>query len=192
MKVLVTNNIATDLDITNGACGEIIDIILHPDEPTLHSGSIVHLRHLPICILVKLTRTRASILNNLDEHVVPIKPLSTTIQIDLSMMGTSKARRSVVQRQFPITPAYAFTDYHSQGQTISYVIVDLASPPSGSLSLFNIYVALSRSSGRSTIRLLRDFDNQLFTQSFEPSLIQEDERLELLDRKTESRQQKKN
>ena len=96
MKVLVTNNIVTDLDITNGARGEIIDIILHPDEPTLHSGSIVHLRHLPICILVKLTRTRASILNNLDEHVVPIEPLSTTIQIDLLTMETGKARRSVV------------------------------------------------------------------------------------------------
>ena len=97
MKVLVTNNIVTDLDITNGARGEIIDIILHPDEPTLHSGSIIHLRHLPICILVKLTQTRASILNNLDKHVVPIELLSTTIQIDLSTIRTSKARCSVVR-----------------------------------------------------------------------------------------------
>ncbi|KAH9943738.1 hypothetical protein B0H21DRAFT_695357, partial [Amylocystis lapponica] len=53
--------------------------------------------------------------------------------------------------------AYAFTDYRSQGQTISFVIVDIASPPSGSdLTLFNVYVALSRSSGRHSIRLLRD------------------------------------
>ncbi|KAI0250296.1 hypothetical protein BJV78DRAFT_1128109, partial [Lactifluus subvellereus] len=87
-----------------------------------------------------------------------------------------------------ITPAYAFTDYRSQGQTISHVIVDLAAPPSGSLSLFNVYIALSRSSGRSTIRLLRDFDDHLFTQAFEPELLQEDERLEALDRKMESRQ----
>ncbi|KAI0245278.1 hypothetical protein BJV78DRAFT_1139636, partial [Lactifluus subvellereus] len=49
-----------------------------------------------------------------------------------------------------ITPAYTFTNYCSQGQTISHVIVDLASPPLGSLSLFNVYVALSRSSGQST------------------------------------------
>ncbi|KAJ7770381.1 hypothetical protein B0H14DRAFT_2383013, partial [Mycena olivaceomarginata] len=47
--------------------------------------------------------------------------------------------------------AYAFTDYRSQGQTIPYVLVDIASPPTGKLSLFNLYVALSRSSGRETI-----------------------------------------
>ena len=33
--------------------------------------------------------------------------------------------------------------------------------PSGT-SLFNLYVALSRSSGKSTIRMLRDFDERIF------------------------------
>ncbi|KAI0245741.1 hypothetical protein BJV78DRAFT_1084553, partial [Lactifluus subvellereus] len=122
-------------------------------------------------------------LEDLEENVVPIQPLSTNVQVEMSGMQTGKVRRNVVRRQFPITPAYAFTDYRSQGQTISHVIVDLASPPSGSLSLFNVYVyvALSRSSGRSTIRLLRDFDNELFAHSFDPDLLQEDERLEALD-----------
>ncbi|KZT28687.1 hypothetical protein NEOLEDRAFT_1057849, partial [Neolentinus lepideus HHB14362 ss-1] len=32
MKVMVTQNIATDLDITNGVRGEIIDVVLYPDE----------------------------------------------------------------------------------------------------------------------------------------------------------------
>ncbi|KAJ7936582.1 hypothetical protein B0H13DRAFT_1587494, partial [Mycena leptocephala] len=40
----------------------------------------------------------------------------------------------------------------SQDQTIPYVLVDIASPPSGKLSLFNLYVALSRSSGLETIQ----------------------------------------
>ncbi|KAJ3995131.1 hypothetical protein F5050DRAFT_1574222, partial [Lentinula boryana] len=43
-----------------------------------------------------------------------------------------------------LTLAYAFTDYRAQGQTIAPVIIDIASPPTGSLNLFNIYVALSR------------------------------------------------
>ncbi|KAI5984330.1 hypothetical protein EDD15DRAFT_2115244, partial [Pisolithus albus] len=43
-----------------------------------------------------------------------------------------------------ITAAYAFTDYRSQGQTLDSVIVDIATPPSGGLNLFNLYVALSR------------------------------------------------
>ncbi|KAF9025492.1 hypothetical protein BDZ89DRAFT_953776, partial [Hymenopellis radicata] len=75
-----------------------------------------------------------------------------------------------------ITPAYAFTDYRSQGQTISSVIVDLARPPSGKLSLFNMYVAPSRSSGRDTIRV----DEETLKGGHEPELMEEDERLEAL------------
>ncbi|KAL1709675.1 hypothetical protein EV121DRAFT_252694 [Schizophyllum commune] len=59
---------------------------------------------------------------------------------------------TIHRRQLPITPAYAFTDYRAQGQTLPSVIVDIAKVPSGKLNLFNVYVALSRSSGRSTIR----------------------------------------
>ncbi|KIL55962.1 hypothetical protein M378DRAFT_113643 [Amanita muscaria Koide BX008] len=94
-------------------------------------------------------------------------------------------QRTVKRRQFPVTAAYAFTDYRSQGQTLPYVIVDIASPPFGSLNLFNLYVALSRSSGRETIRLLRDFDPQLFRQRHDVNLLAEDDRLEKLNRKTQ-------
>lgn len=41
---------------------------------------------------------------------------------------------------------YAFMDYRSQGQTLPHVIINIASPPTGTLTLFNLYVALSRSS----------------------------------------------
>ena len=57
-----------------------------------------------------------------------------------------------------MTSGYAFTDYKAQGQTIEYVIIDIRKPPTRSLSAFSVYVALSRSRGRDTIRLLRDFD----------------------------------
>ncbi|KAF8061430.1 hypothetical protein FPV67DRAFT_1422940 [Lyophyllum atratum] len=80
-----------------------------------------------------------------------------------------------------MTGAYAFTDYRSQGQTLPYVIINIASPPTGTLTLFNLYVALSRSSGRSTIRLLRDFDDALFKVSHDPTLMMEDDRMDKLD-----------
>ena len=83
----------------------------------------------------------------------------------------------MTRTQFPITGAYSFTDYRAQGQTIPYVVVDIASPPTSGLSLFNLYVALSRSSGRNTIRLLRDFDDDMFLQAHVPDLLEEDERL---------------
>ncbi|KAI0720528.1 hypothetical protein C8T65DRAFT_562128, partial [Cerioporus squamosus] len=53
-----------------------------------------------------------------------------------------------------MTAAYAFTDYRAQGQTIPYVIIDIATPPPpGNLSLFSLYVALSRN--------LMQFDDRL-------------------------------
>ena len=46
MKVMVTENIKSDLDVKNGARVEIVDIILHPDEPPLSSELIITLKHL--------------------------------------------------------------------------------------------------------------------------------------------------
>ena len=176
MKVMVTNNLQTDLDITNGARGVITDIILDPDEPELGEDPTVTLKYLPACILVRLLRTRAGQLPGLESGVIPIQRVSSAMQIKV---GKDKTR-TVTRTQYPITGAYSFTDYRSQGQTIAHAIIDIAPPPTGKLSLFNLYVALSRSSGRDTLRLLRDFDDNMFLQCHEVELMEEDERLERL------------
>ena len=59
-----------------------------------------------------------------------------------------------------------------------YVIIDITTPPTASLSLFNLYVALSRSSGRATIRLLHDFEDRIFLKRHDEELLNEDEMLE--------------
>jgi hypothetical protein len=68
----------------------------------------------------------------------------------------------------------------------AHVIVDIASPPSGKLSLFNLYIALPRSSGQENIRLLQEFNGEIFLGAREPELVLEDvdERLDDLDGKT--------
>ena len=91
--------------------------------------------------------TRATQLEGLEESVLPILPIVKTVQIKVPVAQGKLHTWTVHQCQFPMTVAYAFTDYRSQGQIIPYVMVDLASPPSGKLSLFNLYVALSQSSG---------------------------------------------
>ena len=84
-------------------------------------------------------------------------------------------------------PLYtAFTDYRSQGQTIQNAIIDIASPPTGTLTPFNIYVALSRSWGREGIHLLRDFDEKLLTRHPSEFLRAEDERLARMNEETEN------
>ncbi|CAK5281207.1 unnamed protein product [Mycena citricolor] len=178
MEVLVTNNIETDLDLTNGARGIIQSIVLHPDEGELGHETIVMLKKLPAYILVRFERTKAARLAGLDMGVLPIEPAKTTYRVKTTISGGAAVTKTIQRRQFPLTGAYAFTDYRSQGQTLKNVLVDIATPPSGGLSLFNVYVALSRSSGRETIRLLRDFDDATFEKGHDVALLQEDARLE--------------
>lgn len=185
-KVLVTQNIETDLDIANGTRGEIVDIVLDEREPAIDpSGDVVNLKYPPAYILVKLNKTRLKQLRGLDECVIPIRPTVQKMRINIPGARGKTKTRTVTRTQYPITPAYAFTDYRSQGQTILAVIVDLAKPPSGKLMIFNMYVALSRSSGQRTIRLLRDVV-EVLKSGHEPELMQEDDRLEALNEGTKN------
>jgi PIF1-like helicase len=180
MKVMVTFNVKTELDIANGARGEVTNIVLDEREPPVAKDAAkFQLKYPPAYVLVKLQRTKAAQLRGLPEGVVPIVPMVKKFSIQVG-----KHQRTVTRTQLPITAAYAFTDYRSQGQSIPCVIVDIATPPTGGLTPFNAYVQLSRSSGSSTIRLLRDFDNKLFTQHPSEFLRLEDLRLENLDKKT--------
>ena len=52
-------------------------------------------------------------------------------------------------------------------------------------SLFNLYISPSRSFGHE-IRLLWDFNDEMFLQAHEPKLIEEDERLEQMDLATKA------
>ncbi|KIK38223.1 hypothetical protein CY34DRAFT_41230, partial [Suillus luteus UH-Slu-Lm8-n1] len=118
-------------------------------------------------------------LPGLQRHEIPLKPSTHQFSIN------SKPRYTVTRRQLPLTPGYAFTDIKSQGQTMDYVIVDIGKTTSFGLSPINAYVALSRSRGRHTIRLLRDFENNLFTRHPSQDLRLEDARLDVLARCTE-------
>lgn len=198
MKVMVTLNINTDIDVVNGTRGEIVDIVLDPEEEAIDpTQRVVRLKKPPLCVLVKLGHTRLECLPGLEEGVVPVECIQKTFRLAIPQEGTKTVSTEIPsvqlkandvqvrRRQLPITAAYAFTDYRAQGQTLSSVIVDIAKPPSGSgLTLFNLYVALSRSSGRDTIRLLRDFDEDTFFRPIDPALVREDERLAKLNEKT--------
>ena len=136
MKVMVTQNVITDLDITNGAQGTIIDIWLHPDEPPICDlQPKVELKYLPLCVLVKLDHTRTSQLTGLEECVIPVEPATQPYRISYQSPEGNALTRTVRHRQFPITAAYAFTDYRSQGQTLPAMIVDIATPPTGKYNI---------------------------------------------------------
>jgi hypothetical protein len=63
-----------------------------------------------------------------------------------------------------MTGIYGFMDFRAQGQTLNCSMIDIGKPPTGELTAFNAYVALSRGHGREDIRLLRDFEDSIFTK----------------------------
>ncbi|CAE6460954.1 unnamed protein product, partial [Rhizoctonia solani] len=86
-----------------------------------------------------------------------------------------------MERAITSNTSLCFYQPHSQRQAILYIIVNLATPPSGSLTPFNGYVTLSRSQTVKTARLLQDFDDKLFTTPPSEHLALEDRRLKELD-----------
>ncbi len=176
MRAMVLINIATEADIANGTRGIIQDIILDSRETIPESSAMeVKLKYPPAAIIFKPdVPSDDCIFPGLTKGLIPIIPSEGGFTIHLQNGSTTHVHR----RQLALTPAYAFTHHKCQGQTIEYVIVDLGKPPSGTLDPFNAYVALSRSRGRGTIRLLRRGESDLFTTH--PSvneLKREDERL---------------
>jgi hypothetical protein len=182
MRVMVTRNISTAANLSNGSRGRIVDIILDPREPPVDKRAIeekrTYLHYPPILVIVKLDFCELPQLPGLPPCHVPLSPVNCKFT-----MGSTPSTR-ITRRQLPLIPAYAFTDFKSQGQTIEHVLVDIGKTTCFALSPFNAYVALSRSRGRETIRLLRDFDDKLFIRHPSEDLRIEDERIDALAKET--------
>jgi hypothetical protein len=186
MKAMVLQNIATEADLTNGTRGQVAEIVLDSREDQMQRDDetgFTHLRYPPAMVMFKPDKACLTRFDGVPNGLIPIFP--TTQKFNIKQQGEAPTR--LKRRQLAIVASYAFTDYKSQGQTIEQVIIDLAKPPTGSLSPFSAYVALSRNRGRKSIRLLRDFDDELFTKHPSEMLRDEDERLEGCDAATRLR-----
>lgn len=182
MKAMVTTNISTEVDLANGSQGVVEDIILDPRETLEVSDSkIIRLEYPPAVVLFKPLFCCDRKFPGLENRVIPIFPTRTSFNLG------GRSGRRVDREQISLTPAYAFTGFKSQGQTIKNVVVNLARPPSGGINGFHAYVALLRSRGTKTIRLLQDFDEKLFTIHPNEHLRTEDARLEHLEKETQKR-----
>ena len=75
------NNVETDLNMTNGTQGTIVNIVLHPDEPPLGDKPIVYLKYLPSYLLMKVSCTHASKLKGSNDAVIPVEVESSSMHI---------------------------------------------------------------------------------------------------------------
>lgn len=189
MKAMVLLNLATEADIANGTRGIIQDIVFDPREgPHQEDEDGIHkLQYPPAMILFKPDKGTNIKFEGLPDGVIPLTPSRATFKTT----GRSGKVYKIRRKQYAMTAGYAFTDYKSQGQTIEYVIIDISTPPTGQVTPFSVYVALSRSRGRDTIRILRDFDVELFQRHPSEELRKDMRRLESLNEKTREEWEKR-
>jgi hypothetical protein len=144
-------------DVANGTHREILNIVLNEQEPGVDPDvATIKLQFPPCYVLVKLEQMKARQLEGLPEHVIPIAPISKSFTIHLNSQ-----KLQIMRSQLLMTPAYTFTDYHGQGQTIIPRLIDIGPPPSGGSMPLKMYVALSWGQPHKTIWLPQDFDDKI-------------------------------
>jgi hypothetical protein len=97
----------------------------------------------------------------------------------------SRGKRKATFNQFPVTLAYAITDYKCQGETyFDGLLTDLHKPLTGSTQAASLYVQLSRVQSLQQLSIMRDFDPAELRTPLSEDLIDELEWEEEMDKMT--------
>jgi hypothetical protein len=122
------------------------------------TGERIYLQYLPLCVLFKPSWTTSPPIPGVPAGFYPMFPRTDQFSITTSLAeGTVRVHHA----QYDLISAYAFTHEKSQGQTLAPVICDISMPARPSMKIEGLYVCLSRSSGRQTVRILRPFDERI-------------------------------
>jgi ATP-dependent exoDNAse (exonuclease V) alpha subunit len=168
MRVMITENVAIGANVVNGAEGVLKDIKYEED----HEG-----RRFAVCAYVHISGCCLAA-PGLEPEVVPIVPVKTSFQY--SQVG--HAPFSISRTQLPLLPAYAYTDYKSQGRSLPLVLLDLT----GCNTLQSLYVMLSRATSLQNLAVIRWFSPAIISKRLSAEFRSEFERLQLLDMQTET------
>lgn len=102
--------------------------------------------------------------------IFQIVAIRDSSKIPIEFRKTVTAQR----KPLPLTPAYAFIEYRSQGQSITYVIIEITAPPSEGLTPLKAYVALSRNVSRTNASLFWNFQDIFFKMAPNENLANKD------------------
>ena len=170
MKVMVTENISLSLGVVNGMEGVVRKVQYDLDSDGRRYAVLVYLYIEDSDIHIE----------GLPDGVIPIFPISKRISyVRLAEFGLKV--KSFMRTQVPLIPAYAYTDFKSQGRTLIRVRVDLQSARGQ-----GVYVMLSRVKSLSGLLILRDFSASRLYQRPSEELRNELMRLDNLDEITSS------
>jgi len=182
MKVVLTVNICVPDGLANGAQGTLRQIVYDKDSVDLSSqrGKIIVLKCPPKYVVIELFDKSPGSYEGLPPNHVPIYPLKRGCVYTFWRHDGSKIQRNFQRWQLPLAPAFAFTDYKCQGQTLKKVIVDLAND-NGNIST---YVMLSRVQKLENLLILRPFKESVLETQLSPALEAEFKRLDECAEKT--------
>ena len=145
---MITDNIDIPLGLVNGAIVEFYGFA-DSDGALIRDEIIVT---PPAYMLIKLNHDVGVeiALPGLPPSVIGIEPISITYKAGL--------RKAVTCSQFPITLAYAITDYKCQRQTFTWIVVDLKKLREGYSLTFSSYIQLSQVKTLTCLFILHFFD----------------------------------
>ena len=161
--LVITKNLShLPVPLVNGTVVEFYGLC-NDANGKLASSNIID---LPSYILVRLRAENKIIqIPGLPINVVPVWPES--FRYDAGHGRWAKLR------QFPVTLAYAITDFKSQSQTYEWLRVDIKRPHMGTACIMSPYVQLSRGQSLQRLSILRPFDPDDLRAPIPKELIEE-------------------
>jgi hypothetical protein len=203
MPVLLTDNIACELGLSNGTQGIFRELIYDDQEDPgglkvkseVFPSNTIYIQK-PLYALVEINTSQVETsLDGLRPKLIPIPLIKKQFTVSIQQLfgrllervqGEKKVSQviQVTRTQLPLVPAFAITTYKAQGLTMNKIVVDLQVPV-GTLQVASIYVPLSRVKKAEDIVILRPFDMKVLQVRPSPAQDAELKRLDELDRKTQ-------
>jgi hypothetical protein len=158
MRVTMTKNVKgyTELGYANGAFSTVKSICIDPSAEVYQEkidGVDCYIYSKPSLYITAETSNRTCNHDPLDPKEVPVKSRETPIWPVNTVFGLQEkvrkggkknknaaVHKKIARMQLPIEPAYALSDYKSQGKSLSPVIANICKPLTGTSSCMSNYV----------------------------------------------------
>ena len=160
MPIFLTDNVATELGLTNGTTGVVKSIQFDRNEIITGGTGFNHLKNIPVCVIVQLDDINMNPLEGLTPNHVPIFPKAGSFAVKIP---GKKDAININRTHFPLVPRFACTAHKSQGKTLSKALIDLVIPDNkkGGVEISFSYVPLSRVRALKDLTILRPFDSSI-------------------------------
>ncbi|CAF5164478.1 unnamed protein product, partial [Rotaria magnacalcarata] len=174
MPVLLTENVATELGLSNGTRGIFHQLVYEESSADIQfqdKNFPTNTKFItqPKYALVEFLNCKLdSELAELQAKIIPIPISEQTFLFDVkellaenvakvAKMNKKTTKISIKRKALPLIPAYSMTTHKRQGQTLGKIIIDLVMPP-GPVEVASVYVPLSRVKRLDDLLIIRPFE----------------------------------